>query len=223
MNLPLANLFARSPFGPMQTHMEAVVACTQLLPELFDALYAGKSEEIRSVAQKISQAESHADEVKNDLRSQLPSTLFMPVDRRDILEILAVQDAIADKTEDVGVLLTLRDLQIPDGFEPLLRDLVQRVMETVQQGQRLNKELDTLVEAGFSGPEAQRLQDLIAELCRAEHEADKVQDQLARKLFCMDELSAPEFALWNRVIQTTGAIADRAETMGNRLRLLLAR
>ena len=222
MSRTIAGLFARSPFGPMQAHMEKVVACARMLPNLIAALKSGDQQAVRSQAKQISTAESAADEIKNQLRASLPSTVFLPVDRRDILEILAVQDAIADKTEDVGVLLTLRELSIPPEFGAHLDEFVDAVMKAVDLAEAVNKTLDTLMEASFGGPEAEEVVDLINQLGRAEHEADKVQDQLARILFSLDHLQTAELLLWTKVLEMMGSIADRAETMGNRLRLLIA-
>lgn len=216
-------LFARSPFGPLQAHMEKVAACVRMLPELIGYLRAGDQEGVVRVARAISVAESEADQVKNDLRAHLPSSVFLPVDRRDLLEILAVQDAIADKAEDVGVLLTLRKLAIPEGFDGLLEQLLARVMEAVDLAVDVNQELDTLLEASFGGPEAKQVAGMIDKVSRAEHEADKILDQLARRLYSMDEgISPAQLILWAKVIETLSSVADRAETMANRLRLMLA-
>ena len=47
------------------------------------------------------------------IRINLPKGLFMAVDKGSILEILGIQDNIADKAEDIGILLTFRNLTMP--------------------------------------------------------------------------------------------------------------
>ena len=46
----------------------------------------------QKIVDEICRLESEADEIKNDIRGHLPKSIFMPVDRRDLLEILILQD-----------------------------------------------------------------------------------------------------------------------------------
>ena len=98
----LLKLFGKSPFGPLQAHMRVVVRCAEEVPGLFDALCAGDEKKILEIRDEIFALENEADEIKNELRSHLPKTIFMPVDRRDILEILDLQDSIADTAQDIA-------------------------------------------------------------------------------------------------------------------------
>jgi hypothetical protein len=106
--------------------------------------------------------------------------------------------------------------------EPL-KKLLRRVMAVVDQSVEVLEQLDRLVEAGFEGPEAVRLKEMIDELNRLEHEADIVQDDLARKLFGIEEKISPgSLFIWNKILNKIGDIANTAEKMGNRLRLFIA-
>lgn len=105
--LTIAKLFGKSPFAPLRSHMEKVAGCISTLPEIFKALDKQNKEEIEKISKKISKMEHEADLTKNDIRNHLPKSIFMPIARPHFLEILSLQDALADKAEDIAILLTL--------------------------------------------------------------------------------------------------------------------
>ena len=112
----IVKLFSRSPFLPLQTHMEKVGGCVQKVAALFYALGQGDYETIEKLSKVISQLEHEADLAKYDIQSHLPRSMFLPVDRGRLLEILSIQDSIADKCENIAVMLTFKRLTI---LEPL--------------------------------------------------------------------------------------------------------
>ena len=89
-------IFGKSPVRPLQEHMEKILSCVSELAPFTKAVLAGKQEAIAKHHKNIVTMENEADELKKELRLRLPSTLFMPIDRRDVLEVLTMQD-MADK------------------------------------------------------------------------------------------------------------------------------
>ena len=71
----------------------------------------------------------------------------MPVDRRDLLEVLAMQDAIADTAQDIAGLLLERDMEVPAGMEGPLMELVKRCVDSCDLAHGIIRELDELVES----------------------------------------------------------------------------
>ena len=96
---PIAGLFGRSPFQPTQQHMEAVEKCAAEVIPLFEALLAADGEAVAERKRRIFSLEHEADEIKNQIRAHLPKSFFMPVDRRDLLDLLHAQDSIADTAQ----------------------------------------------------------------------------------------------------------------------------
>ena len=219
----ILGLFAESPFGPLRELGVKVRACTAAVPELFEVFFEGDYEAVHAKAEEISHLEHEADVAKDKVRDKLPKTIFLPVDRRDLLDVIAILDAVADSAEDVAILFTLRKMEPHEELVAPLKKLLRRVMAVVDQTVAVLEQLDVLVEAGFEGPEAVRLKEMIDELNRLEHEADIVQDDLARKLFALeDEIKPGSLFLWNKILNKVGDIANTAEKMGNRLRLFIA-
>ncbi|MEA2078690.1 MAG: TIGR00153 family protein [Pseudomonadota bacterium] len=221
---PFANLFGQSPFKALQRHMRVVLECMREVPPLFEALAAEDQERVRSLKDKIFALEAQADAIKNELRSNLPKSLFMPVDRRDLLEILQMQDSIADTAQDVAGLLVERPMGLPEFLKEPLMTLAERCVDACEHSGKIIEELDELLAMGFRGREATRVEEMVEELNRIEDDTDELGLELTHRLFQHeDELKPVSVMMWYQLIQWVGDLADYAEKVGDRLRLLIAR
>jgi len=200
------------------------VHCADKVPGLFDALCAGDEKKIREVRDEIFALENEADEIKNELRSHLPKSLFMPVDRRDILEILDLQDSIADTAQDIAGALMVRRPKVLDSIRSPLMDLTSRCLDACHQMARIMEKLDELVETGFRGRDSEIVLAMINELNRIETDTDRKAIDLLSELFAHEsEIDPVSLMVWLRLIHWVGDLADYSEKVGNRLRLLIAR
>ena len=221
---PIASLLGSSPFKPLQAHMRVVKECVSEVPALFDALIAGNQDEIVKLKEVIFAKEDAADKLQNELRAHLPKSLFMPVDRRDLLELLEMQDTIANVAQDIAGLMVERDMSVPPGMEEPLKTFVQSCVDTCKHAATIIEELDELVEMGFRGREATKVDEMVAKLSEMENETDTLGMELARTLFSKeDELKPVSVMFWYQMLQWIGDLADYAEKTGDRMRLLLAR
>ncbi len=221
---PLARLMKRSPLKYLQEHMRIVLQCAREVPALFEAVLAGDQGRVEAVKEKIFDLEAQADTIKNELRAGLPKSLFMPVDRRDLLDILQMQDSIADTAQDIAGLLVERPMEVPENLKEPLRSLVERCVDVCEQSLRAIEELDELLEMGFRGREANQVEAMLEELNQIEDETDRLGLELTRRLFAEEDNMKPvSVVMWYRVIEWIGDLADFAEKVGDRLRLLIAR
>lgn len=222
--MSILDLFAKSPIKPMQEHMHAVLRCLHEVRPLLEAVCAEDQTAVAERFRRIDELEGEADRLKNDLRAQLPRRLLLPVDRRDLLEILDLQDSIADIAQDIGGLFEERVMPVPDSMKQSLLDLARAVERTCDQAGEVIDTLDELVETGFRGREAERVELLIDEVGLLEGETDRLEAVLCRELFRLEEeLSPVTVILWYKIIGWIGDLADNAEKVANRLRLLIAR
>ena len=221
---PLARLMKHSPFKGMQEHMQVVLECVRHVPAVIDAQCRNDREALKMTRDEIFRREDEADKLKNALRANLPRSLFMPVDRRDLLDILQVQDDIADTAQDIAGLLFERPIDIPIALQEPLRSLTQRCVDTCEHAGRIINELDELVATGFRGREAAQVEAMLNELNAIEDETDRKGIELSRMLFAHeDEMNPVSVILFYRLIEWIGDLADYAEKVGDRLRLLIAR
>ena len=221
---PLANLFGKSPFKGLQIHMRAVLDCVHEIPILFEALAAGDQEKVIATKDKIFEHESKADQIKNEMRGALPKSLFMPVDRRDLLEVLQMQDSIADTAQDIAGMLVERRMGVPEFMRNPMKDLVLRCIDACEQSAKIIEELDELLAMGFRGREATLVEEMVEALNLIEDETDDLGIDLTRILFeHEDEIKPVSVMMWYQLIEWIGDLADYSEKVGDRLRLLIAR
>lgn len=220
----LTNLFGRSPIRPLQEHMAKVHACVEQLRPLFKALVENRQDDIEKIRGDIATLENDADKLKWELRHHLPTGLFMPVDRRDLLEVLMMQDKIANQAKDIAGLVLGRRMTLPPQMHELFIAYGERCIDASAQALRVICELDELVETGFRGVEVDRVQDMITKLNSIESDTDALQVQLRDILFGMeDDLRPTDVMFTYRLIEGVGKVADLAQRVGSRLQLLLAR
>ena len=218
----IGNLFGRSPVRPMQGHMKAAVACAREVLPFAEAMVAGDMRGMERHREEIDRLEHEADAIKNEIRSHLPRRFFMAVERRDMLEILEAQDSIADAAQDVAELAVLRRMTVPEALQDLLVRLVRRVIDTCEHAERVINELDQLVETGFGDREVARVEEMLGQLGRLESDTDELAKDMLRELFDMEDELGVSTVFWYELIHSIGNMADHAERVGNRLRLLIA-
>lgn len=219
-----SRLFGRSPFRALQEHSNTVQACVHVLPGLFATLAEGESVATSKLIDEVFKLESDADHIKNDLRTHLPRSLFLPVDRRDLLEILDLQDSIADTAQEIAGLFQEREMELPAALAAPLQDLLARSVDACDQSNRIISELDELIATGFRGRESDTVATMVDELNRIESDTDKKGMSAARALFSLESKLAPVCVImWHDVIKMIGGVADYSEKVGNRVRLLIAR
>lgn len=218
----MGDLLGKSPIRPMQEHMAAALSCARELLPLFECMAAGKTEELAGHRETIDGLEHDADRIKNEIRSHLPKRLMLAVERRDMLEILDYQDSIADRAQDIAELVEIRTMMFPKTLVEPMIDLVRRVIAACEAADRIINELDGLIETGFRGRGVVRVEEMIDELSRIETDTDKLAERAQRKLFALESELGVGVVFWNQIIGWVANLADNAERVGNRLRLLIA-
>ncbi len=221
---PLAGLLRKSPFKLIQTHMKIVISCVTLLPDLFTALSQKNQDGVRDFAKQINKRETEADKLKSEYRQNMPKTLLLPVDRKDLLSLIKEQDAIADGAEKIGQILESRDMQVPAAIQEGFDELLNSTVAICLQAQTMIEELDELVHVGFSGREHDRVLGMIKAVRKEEHNIDGMLKQVKRTLFMAEkELDPVSIMFWYKIIEEVGDISDHAENMADRLLLFLSK
>lgn len=220
----ISNLFAASPFRPMQDHIEKVHECVESLRSFLQAVYKKDWDQVDALQQKISQLENDADDLKKEIRLKLPEGIFLPVARTDLLGLVNAQDKLANKAKDIAGLMTGRRMEIPEALQASFAAYLDRCIDASAQAHKAIHELDELVETGFRGREAKLVEGMISELDAIENDTDDLQRKLRRELFDIEaSLPAVNVVFLYKIIDWIGDLGDRAERVGSELELMLAR
>ncbi|MDH5178974.1 MAG: TIGR00153 family protein [Gammaproteobacteria bacterium] len=220
----ISSLFGSSPIRPLQQHMESVQACIVELVPFFEAALAEDWSRAAEQQAAIARLEREADKLKRELRLHLPKSLFMPVSRRDLLEVLRMQDNIANKAKDIAGLITGRRMTFPESMRAHMPQFVNRCIDASKQAQKAINELDELVETGFGGSEIKLVQDMIKHLDEIESDTDKIQVKIRAELFKVEkDLPPVDVMFMYKVLDWIGDLGDLSQRVGSRLELMLAR
>ena len=219
----LANIFGSSPVRPLEKHVDIAYRCTKELNGFFAAVVANDWDKAGKVRERIQELEDKEDDLKKSIRLRLPKSLFMPVPRQDLLELVLVQDIMANRTKDVSGLVFGRKMQIPPEIADEFLEFVRRNVDAAKQARKSVRELDELFTSGFRGAEVSLVVSLIEELDAIETDTDNRQAALRSALFLVEgDLEPVNVMFLYRVIELTGEIADMAVRVGRRLELLLS-
>lgn len=220
----ITSLFGTSPVKPLQQHMEAVQICVNELVPFIEAVLRNDWDRAREQQGKISRLEQQADTLKRELRLNLPRSLFMPVSRRDLLEVLRMQDYIANTAKDVAGLMLGRKMEVPELIGADFLGFVKRGIDASRQAQTAINELDELVETGFHGNEVRLVESMIKTLDEIEGDADEIEVRIRAGLLSVEKSLHPvDVVFLYKVIDTVGKLADYAQRVGSRLEVMLAR
>lgn len=220
--LTILNLFGRSPFAPLRSHMEIVTRCVNQLPRLFEALEQQQYLLVEQIAAEIYELEHQADLIKNDIRNHLPKTLFLPIDRTQLLEILAIQDQFADKAQDIAVLSTIKTLELFPVFQEQFKRFLKQNLTTFNSAERIIREFDELIESSFGGREAEKVRTMVEEVAYQEHEVDLIQRELLKIVFSLDkQMTFTSFYQWQKIIASVAALSNLSENLADRVRMTL--
>ena len=219
----ISNIFGASPVGPMQDHMDRCYSCAKELITFFEHVVNGDWDQVESSRSRIVDLEHAADEFKRQVRTQLPKSLLMPVPREDLMELMMVQDQIANRTRDVSGLVLGRRMELPTSIQKDFLSFVSRNVDAAKKARKSIRELDELYESGFRGAEAELVESLVQEMDQIEDDTDLMQVGIRAKLFLIEDTLPPVNVMFlYRIIELTGDIADVADRIGRRIQVLLS-
>ncbi|HED40004.1 MAG TPA: TIGR00153 family protein [Chromatiales bacterium] len=217
-------MFGSSPMRPLQNHMAQVHLCAAELVNFFEAVIEQDQPRIVASQEAVVKLEHEADKLKKSLRLSLPKGMFLPVSRRDLLDMLTMQDNIANKSKDIAGLMLGRQMVLPDVVAPLFLTYVKRSVDAIAQADSVINELDELVETGFRGREVKVVEKMIKTLNQIESDTDEIQVQIRSEMFAIEKELPPIDAMFiYRIIEWVGELADLAQRVGSRLQLMLAK
>ncbi len=203
--------------------MEQVHLCVGLLQPFIDAVLAEDWDAVNQLARHVAKAEKEADRKKLSIRKHLPKSLFLPVHRNDLLELLTQQDKLANRTRDITSLMQGRKMVIPDKLQEGMQNYVESAITASNSALEAIEELDELLSAGFRGPELAKVETILRRLDKTENNIDRQKIRLRKALFKKEkQMSAIDVIFLYNIIDKIGVLADTAHHVGSRLRLLIA-
>jgi predicted phosphate transport protein (TIGR00153 family) len=217
-------MFGPSPIRPIEQHMRKAHQCAKQLYPFFEAVLKNNWKTAKNIKDKIINLEKEADGIKRDLRLNLPTGLFLPVSRTDLLELLSAQDRIANKAEHIAELIVSRKMIIPEPLAASFMPFLNSCLDASKQACKAINELDELLETGFRGSEVKIVEEMIVTLDEIEQHSDAQLAEIRHRIFELEHgLSPIDIIFLYKLVQWIGELAEHAQTVGARLQILIAR
>ncbi|PNG10823.1 phosphate transport regulator [Stutzerimonas stutzeri] len=218
----LSELIARSPFAQLQQHFAQVHAGAKLLLPFMRAAGDGDWRRAGQLEQQLQELRQEADRVARNLCLHLPGSLFMPVPRADLLDLLRVQSHLGTRPGEIARLVSLRQMSVPLPLQDGVRLHLARAVDAVAQAMALVDELDELLESGFRGREVGKVEAMLAELINLDEASKRRRDEAAGVLIGLEnQLAATDVFALHRLIELIAELSEGARQVGLRLEQLV--
>lgn len=160
--------------------------------------------------QEVKKLESSVDELRRVIRYNLYTKMLIPESRGDMLSLLETIDNVIDTTEEVLVRFDIQKPSIP-------KELNNDFMELVEASCKAADFTVLAARCYIKGNDL--INDYINKTYFYEHEADKVENRIKRKIFGSNEIidDLAEKIHIGRFVEHIGKLSDDAQDVCERL------
>jgi uncharacterized protein len=222
MRIPFFNMFITSPFEGLQEHAEKVKECSWAFQQAMECHFSLNCKTFEEFRDEVIQLEREADAIKRRIRGHIPKRTLTPVPTFLIFRYLREQDRVLDVMEDtLDWVYYRRETKIPIELEKDFALLVNAVIDPIEN---LSSMVGEAREYFKSYSERQRIvvKNIIHTLHQQEHEVDKLEEIIKRKVFNM-KIDTVSIMYLVRLAEIIGSIADHAQNAGDMMRAMLSK
>ena len=223
-NESIVGIFAKSPFVSLQKHMDIGKQAAIALQNFLTSAGVSDWSKAKQYRQEIIDLEHAADDIKNQIRTHLPKSLFMSVSREDLLDLVYTMDGIPNTAKDISGIMIGRQMEIPNQIAEQFSAFVKAAIKAAKQASAAIEKVDEVRRGGFSSSDADLLQDLVAELELLEHENDDLEAALRNDFFEIEkDFPAVDVMFLYDIFNRIGSLADISQTAGHILIRLVSK
>lgn len=222
MRIPFFSMFITSPFDALQEHAEKVKECSWAFQQAVECHASARCDTFEELRQEVSRFENEADAIKRRIRGHLPKGVMMPVEKFQLFRYLREQDSVLDSVKKATNWLSYRpDAGIPEYAEKDFFLLIDAVIEPIEELTVMLAEARIYFK-NFSEKQRRKVKEIITNLRQMEHEADKREYVLAKKIFKYEKDPITAVHLL-KLTEIVGNIADHAENTADMMRAMLSK
>ncbi len=219
------DVVAESPFVPLEVHAKKGVLAVEKLAEAMEAYCKGDKAVLEERTEEIDILEHEADKLKQKVRAGIPSSVRLPVNKKDLLSFLKQQDSIADFAQAAAYWMTLRPCEtVPEEIKEGFLELMATSLKTARLYRELAGALYKLLATSFSKEEIKDTLRIIPEVESLEHDVDVLETALLKKIFENEEaIGGAGVCHLIGLVERIGGIADKSASAADRLRTMILR
>lgn len=194
------------------------------LPEAMQAFFRNDREALQETRQTVSELMADADQLLKELQQRLPDATNIPLARRDLFDVLELQESIARRMQEITALLPDLPVDVPIEMRKPLKRLADRCVAATEVAYEIVKAIEKVVEAGFKGAQQDAARQLVQDVIAIGAEADALCAEITRMLLAESREMDPVAVVF--LYQLVGWIDDLAnfsQKLAIRSQLLLIR
>ena len=217
----ISEVISNSPLALLERHAGVCVDCVERLPLYFQEVQSGRWARAEEVREEICRFEGLADELKHDVRSNLPRGLWMSVSRADLLELVRVQDKMANAVKEVSGISLGRQLAFPSPLTEDLNEFVDVVVAVSRSVVKIIGATRELSRSAFGTRQTHAILDFVSQVEAGERRSDDMQAALRARVREHEVVLPPVDAMFlYQLLAAIGEIADNAEKVAHRAQII---
>ena len=217
----ISDVISNSPLALLERHAGVCVDCVERLPLYFAEAQASRWGRANDIRDEICRLEGLADELKQDVRSNLPRGLWMSVSRADLLELVRVQDKMANGVKEVSGISLGRKLAFPHSLTNDVNEFINEVVSVSRAVVKVISATRELSRSAFGSRQTNAILGFVAQIESGERRSDDLQAALRAKVREHEnELSPVDAIFLYQLLSAIGDIADNAEKVAHRAQII---
>ncbi len=208
------DVFGYSPFPDLFEHANLCVKCVHLIGKVIDAY---GSEYVIELVKKIDNIEKKADKIKERIGKYLSDPIILPVNKYAVLNIVILQDNVIDLCKDLAVLLTIRDLRLPDE----IKGLVDKIIKISDEYFELYAHIKPLLAKAFVKSEVSEALGHVNKIVKIGEEFEKKYLEICGEVF--EGLKPAELVLLRELIIYLSRIVENIVNAAKMFKIMIER
>ena len=194
------------------------------LPDAMQACFRNDREALDGTRQAIGELATTADEILVELQQHLPDARDIPLERRDLFDVLEMQEAIANRMQEITTLLLDLSMDVPKDMRKPLTRLVDRSVAATEVVYQIVKLIEKVVESGSRGAQGDAVRHLVQDVVAIEADADALNSEIDRLLFAQcGEMDPVAVVFLYQLAGWIAGLANYSQKLAIRSQLLLVR
>ena len=198
----------------IQSYCEQVMICIEHFQKTFEEACVDFSREtIQRGYERAHIAEGRADDIRRELENLMYSRAVFPESRGDIVGLVETIDRVPNSAESAIRMILTQHISLPKEICGEIASLVRVCSRCVQATiDGVAKLFRNFVDAS----------NIIGKIDELESEADRIEEALIDRIFSSD-VSDLQKILLRDLVDKIASVADRAENVGDRIRIMVAK
>jgi uncharacterized protein len=196
-------------------YCETVMQCADAFKNAFAEYCAGGNyDTMKASFADVHRAESLADDIRREIEVLMYSQALFPESRGDILGLLETMDRVPNHMEACVQMVYEERIDVPDEYDAALLSLVAISCRAAEAMVDSVKKLFS----NYTGAAV-----AVGRIDELETEADHIESGLKEDVFGSHALDGFHKILLKGLIKNLSGVADRAENVGDRIRIIVAK